>query len=45
MQPIGSAKHVVEHVISKGAKRSKTKPPNEVTIPQVTATIEVLKGE
>jgi hypothetical protein len=33
----------VEHVIFKGAKRSRTKPPNEVTIPQVNATIIVLK--
>jgi hypothetical protein len=45
MQPIGSVEHVVEHVISKGAKRSKINPLNEVTIPQMSATIEVLKGE
>jgi hypothetical protein len=43
MQPVGSVEHVVEPVIFKGAKRSKTKPPNEVIIPQVSATIEVLK--
>jgi hypothetical protein len=33
----------VEHVIFKGAKRRKTKPLNEVTIPQVNVTITVLK--
>jgi hypothetical protein len=43
MQLVGSVEHVVEHVISKGTKRSKTKPPNEFIIPQVNATIEVLK--
>jgi hypothetical protein len=41
MQPIGSAKHVVEHVISKGAKRSKTRPPNEVTIPQIVQQLKL----